>query len=106
MAGPRARTIEIFPNGEVGVVWDDGREDYHAARTLRLACPCAQCVDELTGEKRLDPARVHAALRALHWAPVGHYAVQFRWSDGHDTGLFTFDYLRALGDGGPGGLAV
>ena len=97
MAGPRARAIEIFPNGEVGIVWDDGREDFHSARALRLACPCAQCVDELTGQKRLDPARVHAALRALHWAPVGHYAVQFRWSDGHDTGLFTFETLRALG---------
>ena len=97
MAGPRVRTIEVFPNGEVGIAWEDGREHFHTARELRLACPCAQCVDELTGEKRLDPARVPAALRVLHWAPIGHYAVQFRWSDGHDTGLFTLDYLRGLG---------
>ena len=108
MSGPHARTIEIFPNGEVGIVWDDGREDFHGARALRLACPCAQCVDELTGEKRLDPARVPTALRVLHWAAIGRYAVQFRWSDGHDTGLFTFQYLRGLGRGdgaGPAGPA-
>jgi DUF971 family protein len=96
VAGPHARTIEIFPNGEVGIVWEDGREDFHGARALRLACPCAQCVDELTGEKRLDPARIPAGLRVLGWVPIGHYAVRFRWSDGHDTGLFTFEHLRGL----------
>ncbi|MBP1612341.1 MAG: hypothetical protein H6Q01_1004, partial [Acidobacteria bacterium] len=42
MAGPRVRTIEVFPNGEVGIAWEDGREDFHTAREVRLACPCAQ----------------------------------------------------------------
>ncbi len=96
MTGPRPRAIELFPTGEVGIAWEDGREEYFDARRLRLACPCAQCVDELTGERRLDPARIAPGIRVLQWAAVGHYAVQFRWSDGHDTGLFTFDYLRSL----------
>lgn len=100
MTAPRPREIELFPNGEVGIVWDDGREDYLEGRRLRLACPCAQCVDELTGERRLDPSRVAPGIRVLHWAPVGHYALQFRWSDGHDTGLFTFAYLRSLASSG------
>ncbi|MBP7149173.1 MAG: DUF971 domain-containing protein [Acidobacteria bacterium] len=93
---PRPRAIEIFPSGEVGVAWPDGREDYVGARALRLACPCAQCVDEITGTPRLVPGRVPDDIQVVNWAPVGHYAVQFRFSDGHDTGIYGFDYLRRI----------
>ncbi len=88
--------IEIFPSGEIGIRWEDGREDFFDARTLRLACPCAQCVDEMTGRRTLNPAAVPQAIRALGWDPVGHYAVHFRWSDAHASGLYSFEYLRQL----------
>ncbi len=95
---PRPRAVEVFPNGEIGVVWDDGREDVHASRDLRLACPCAQCVDEMTGKRIVEPGQVSERVRALGWDPVGHYALRIRWSDLHDSGLYSFEYLRKLGE--------
>lgn len=91
-------SIGIFPNGEVGIAWDDGREDFLEAFALRLACPCAECVDEMSGERVVDPHKVNRAIRATGWEPVGHYAVQFRFTDGHRTGLYTFEYLRRVGE--------
>lgn len=94
----KPRLIDILPNGEIGIVWEDGREDFFAPAALRRACPCAECVDESTGAARLDPAAVPDDLRALDWRPVGSYAVHFTWSDGHATGLYSFEALRAFGD--------
>lgn len=76
--------------------WMDGHESIYEPRDLRLACPCAGCVDELTGRPILEPARVPHDIypKAIHY--VGRYGLQFVWSDGHDTGIFTFEYLRGL----------
>jgi len=90
--------IELFPSGEIGIAWEDGREDFLPAREVRLACPCAECVDEITGERTLDPAAVPADVRPLAWEPVGNYAVAFRWSDGHSSGFYPHDLLRRLGE--------
>jgi ATP-binding protein involved in chromosome partitioning len=92
------RPVKIvpFPNGELGVVWDDGHESYFGGHALRCACACAQCVDEMSGQKLLRDAAVPADVRALAVHPVGNYAVAIEWSDGHDTGIYTFEALRAL----------
>jgi len=66
-------------------------------RALRLACACATCVDEWTGEERLDPAAVPADVRPVSIRRVGRYAIQVAWSDGHDTGIYPFARLRELG---------
>lgn len=92
----RVVRAEIFPNGEIGLIWDDGREDYLEPRALRLLCPCAGCVDEMTGRRTLDPARVPANVGADRIESVGNYALAFAWSDGHRTGIYTFEYLRQL----------
>ena len=97
MPAIRPERIETFPNGEVGIVWEDGREDVHSARDLRIACPCAGCVDEMTGRRTLDPGRVPTTFRALGWEEVGHYAVHFRWSDAHGSGIYSYELLRRLG---------
>lgn len=102
MGSPRPRQVEIFPNGEIGIVWDDGREDYLAARALRLACPCAGCVDEMTGRRTLDPARVPADVAARSWSTVGQYALAFEWSDGHRGGIYRFSMLREMADAARG----
>jgi ATP-binding protein involved in chromosome partitioning len=65
-------------------------------RGIRLACECAHCVDEWTGEKQLDPADVPADVHPLRIEPVGRYAIQFEWSDGHSSGIYPFRRLRAL----------
>ncbi len=76
--------------------WDQaGHEALYPARALRLACPCAACVDEMSGRPILDPATVPADVRPLSVALVGSYGLRVAWSDGHGTGIYTFERLRA-----------
>ncbi len=76
--------------------WKDGHVSIFEPRYLRLHCPCAGCVDEMTGRRTLMPEMVPEDVypKAIHY--VGRYALQFTWSDGHDTGFYTFETLRAL----------
>lgn len=67
------------------------------ARGLRLACPCAECVEEMTGQPLLDANRIPADIKPMHLDLVGSYALRVRWSDGHATGLFTWAKLREVG---------
>lgn len=78
------------------VQWSDGHRGRHDVRALRLACRCAQCVDEWTGEQRLDPSRVPESIRPLRIEPVGLYGLQIEWNDGHGTGIYTFEVLGSL----------
>ncbi|HEY3104606.1 MAG TPA: DUF971 domain-containing protein, partial [Pyrinomonadaceae bacterium] len=71
--------------------------EYEAA-SLRRACPCAQCVDEWTGERRLQPQAVAEDIEIGDLSIVGRYALNFRWSDGHETGIYSFQYLRDFCD--------
>jgi DUF971 family protein len=84
---------------ELAISWADGAQSVFDVRALRLACACAQCVDEWTGEGRLDPASVPEDVRPVRIDPVGRYAIQIHWSDGHDTGIYPFRRLRELADG-------
>jgi ATP-binding protein involved in chromosome partitioning len=85
-----ARTLSIR--------WADGVESELDVRALRLACACAQCVDEWSGEGRLDPAAVPADVHPLRIEGVGRYALQITWSDGHASGIYPFRRLRELAD--------
>jgi len=82
--------------------WPDKEHDF-AARELRLACPCAGCIEEWTGRALLDPARVPLYLTLLGVEPVGRYALSFTFSDGHHTGIFSWELLRRLADAAPPG---
>lgn len=79
------------------ITWKDGAITEHAARDLRLACPCASCIEEGSGRKLLDPASVKNDILLLAAELVGRYAMSFVWSDGHKTGIFSWPYLRQLG---------
>jgi len=63
---------------------------------LRGQCRCAACVDEWTGKPILDPATIDPGLRIAGIQPMGNYAIQIAWSDGHDTGIYTWKRLREL----------
>jgi ATP-binding protein involved in chromosome partitioning len=77
------------------IEWDDhGHAGFFAARALRLACPCAGCVEEMSGRPLLDPARVPPDVRPLTLELAGAYGLRVRWSDGHGTGIYTFERLR------------
>ena len=90
---------------ELAIKWDDGREDFIALEKLRRACPCAQCVNEWTGERMLKPSSISEELEINELSLVGRYALNFRWSDGHETGIYSFRYLRDLCEQSPSGGA-
>lgn len=94
--GPKVVRSAALPNGELGVVWSDGHESYYPPKPLRCACACAACVDETSGRKVLRDESVPAGIAVDEIHPVGNYGLAIRWSDGHDTGIYTFDRLRAL----------
>jgi len=76
--------------------WQDGHESVYPVRTVRLACRCARCIEETTGVPLLDPATIPEDVRPVSVQGVGRYALQFVWSDGHDTGIYPFEHLRGL----------
>ena len=95
---------------ELAVKWDDGSESYIGLETLRRACPCAGCKGEVDvlGHLHQGPAPTLTAdsYQLLRLVPVGSYAVQPMWRDGHGTGLYTFDYLKRVAEAGPGDLGA
>jgi DUF971 family protein len=83
-------------DNEVSIKWSDGVETKYNAVQLRRVCPCAGCINEWTGEKRLDETKIAEDLSFRHISIVGRYALNFHFSDGHDTGIFSFAFLRKL----------
>ena len=78
----------------VVIDWSDGSTSTFGAAELRRLCPCALCVHELTGLALLDPTSVPDALTQAEVKLVGTYAIAVRFSDGHQTGIYTYPYLR------------
>jgi ATP-binding protein involved in chromosome partitioning len=76
--------------------WADGARSLYDVRALRLACACAECVDEWSGEVRLEQTGVPADVAPVGIHAVGRYAIQIDWSDGHGTGIYPFARLRSL----------
>jgi len=89
---------EIMQEGEAAlrITWADGRVCRFEAPALRRACPCAQCVNEWTGQRVLKPEAVPDDITIGDIAIVGRYALNFVWSDRHETGIYSFRYLREL----------
>ncbi len=98
----RPTTLALEPTGTLLIGWSDGRQRRYSLAELRESCPCATC-----REKRSQPpqasllpvlsARDLAPLTLLGARPVGQYAYALEFSDGHDTGIYTFEFLRELG---------
>ena len=83
-------------DSEITIAWSDNRETLFKAPDLRRKCPCAGCVNEWTGERMLKPETVADELSFSSIAVVGRYALNFNFSDGHETGIYSFKYLREL----------
>jgi DUF971 family protein len=94
-AGP-PESIDVNERHELVIAWPGGQRAVVPAARLRDACPCAGCVEEGTGRKILDPRSIPADIRPLAVEPVGSYAIQIRWSDGHSTGIYTWQTLREV----------
>jgi DUF971 family protein len=84
----------------IALRWSDGREDALSMEALRAASPSAANKGEtdLFGNVRGGDPRTHfPGVRVNDWEWVGNYAIRFIFSDGHQTGLFSYPLLRALG---------
>ncbi len=89
---------------ELAIAWDDGGESFLKFEVLRQACPCAACGGEPDVLGHIARPHVNYAdnsFTLVGFELVGGYALRPRWADGHDTGIYSFTYLRRLGqDGG------
>ncbi len=82
--------------GGLKISWPGGPEVTIPFVRLRDACPCAECVDENTGQKILETASIPPDVRPEQILPVGNYAVAVHWSDGHSSGIYSWRTLRIV----------
>lgn len=88
------RPRDVVFADDLTVEWRDGMVAHYPFFYLRDVCPCASCVDEITGKKVLDPKIIPDDIHIVNAQYVGNYALRLTWSDNHDTGLYSFRFLR------------
>ncbi len=93
--------VHLTSGAGVDVAWSDGHSSHYDFAYLREMCPCALCNDEREKKAKLGPGaaalpmfKAKATARKAH--SVGSYAIQFEFSDGHSTGIYSFDKLREI----------
>jgi DUF971 family protein len=91
-----ARQIVEESDSEISISWSDETESKYSAAQLRKSCPCAGCINEWTGEKILKTDSIPEDLSFSSISIVGRYALNFHFSDGHDTGIYSFQFLKNL----------
>ncbi|EAQ77097.1 DUF971 domain-containing protein [Blastopirellula marina] len=82
------------PNRTLKIEWSDGQTGSVDFWSLRVSCRCARCISEHTDERILNPDDVPRDVSIDSMELVGGYAIKIRWTDGHDTGLYTWEHLR------------
>ena len=80
----------------ITLTWPDGETVTVSNTSLRRACNCALCVDEMTRKPLLDPTAIPMDIHAQKIELIGNYAVMVDWSDGHNTGFFPYSAFRDL----------
>jgi DUF971 family protein len=93
----RVRDIKQTDSRTLSITWTDGKQSLYDVVELRRQCPCAHCVDEWTRKRLLKPEDVPQSVRPTVIESVGQYAISIHFSDGHKTGIYTFQRLRQLG---------
>jgi DUF971 family protein len=80
------------------ILWKDGFQSTYELLDLRKKCPCATCRGGHGG--KVGSATGHiTTISLVSWKKVGRYALNLVWSDNHDTGIYTYDNLRAYSEG-------
>ena len=83
-------------NDGLSISWSDGHNSFYPYRYLRGNCCCASCVEEMSGNRRVGESDVREDVEIVDWMQIGKYALQFLWSDTHDTGIYPFDFLKKI----------
>jgi DUF971 family protein len=95
-----AKQIKIKDKTNLHIIWNDGSESSISLRYLRDECPCAVCKGETVLLKTYKPAAKdpisESGYKIAAIDQVGNYAVQIAWKDGHNTGIYNWDYLKKL----------
>ena len=81
---------------QTDITWNDEHISSYPSWYLRENCPCAHCVEEFSGRRLILQGSIPSTLERVDVAPVGNYALSFTWSDGHSTGIYSFDFLRRI----------
>jgi DUF971 family protein len=102
MSQPVPLAIRRLDDGRIEMSWSDGASTSFTPRLLRDACPCATCREQRVEPAKPNPLQVlrpeeTAPLTITGMQPVGQYAYKIAFSDGHDSGIYTLEYLRELG---------
>jgi len=96
----KIENIMVIGN-ELAIAWADGSESYIKLETLRKACPCAHCQGEPDARGKLIRPIVQLKLESFvlkKYELVGGYAFKPLWGDHHNTGLYSYDLLKQLGE--------
>ncbi|MHB8249010.1 MAG: gamma-butyrobetaine hydroxylase family protein [Acidithiobacillus sp.] len=97
MSDARTQPLEIRPlmiSRILEVDWADGHTGRVSFEHLRVECPCAECKGHSPTEARTITGKEDVSISDVQ--PVGNYAIQIQFSDGHNTGIYTWEYLRFL----------
>ena len=105
MNAPEPEHIAISKSKGIKIDWKDQHHSEYSVGHLRDQCPCATC----TGAHGTEPQKTNYSapdtnpfqmykpvLKMLHVEPIGAYAIRIDWSDGHNTGIYSFDHLRKI----------
>jgi DUF971 family protein len=101
---PKSVRVELTAGTGVDIDWSDGHSSHYGFQFLRDACPCALCQEE-RGKTGLEPGQApgstpgglpmfRPAAKPVQAEKVGRYALRFTWQDGHEHGIYSWDYLR------------
>ena len=102
--------LDLKKDERLTIDWQDGRRGVYSLTMLRSMCPCAQCRTVREGANPHDispgpkkkslltilPGNYSGALSVVSAELVGNYALKIHWSDGHDSGIYSFQYLREI----------
>lgn len=101
-SSPVPTALRRLDDGHIEITWSDDRRRVISPRELRDACPCANCREKRDATTTVPLLQVLSPeetrpLAVTGMKPIGQYAYSIGFSDGHDTGIYLFDYLRDLG---------
>ncbi|WP_108976593.1 DUF971 domain-containing protein [Leptospira ryugenii] len=80
------------------IQWKDGASSKYSLLDLRKKCPCATCRGGHGGKVGQATGHIQS-IQLISWTKVGRYALSLVWSDYHNTGIYSYDNLRAYADG-------